>query len=521
MVPSPSSSRDNKDLVFLTIFLAVAIVVFELWMSTTDHENSRDQHLGGAIAYAKGHIDLLRPMLPGFNANGTPTTLEFPLWQAVTAVLMKCFGLWHGWGNIVSLTFFFGSLWALFDLCRRLCSVRVAWWAMVFSLCQPLSFIVGGQAGGDGTAWSFAMWLIYFSYRMLNEKKWGWWVAASFAGCLCALTKAPFFMAAGLTAFFWLLLHHRYSGRAWISLASVGLIGALSLLAWNFHCHRVYVEAEFPTMNIDPFDKNSGIHHWYFGTLAYRLSLHNWLRGGWHLISVSFAGLSFILLPLLCFRLKQSVEAWLWLLSAVCTTLVFTPLLLEHLHYFFIYAPAIAWLCAIPAAEFEGVIWNRLEASAFTRTAIMLITIVASLVETFSPVHFDQLFDPYLGETSQIIKEHTTPDEKIVIWGWRMLWGDLLVQADREGLNGGGSLDDENWINDPGKLNRLRQLGYKKIVLVNPSPFAIALDSVTGKRGEEMADLHQSLPAVAKKWPVVFDNPQILIVQIPDQPTNN
>jgi len=29
-------------------------------------------------------------------------------------------------------------------------------------------------------------------------------------------------------------------------------------------------------------------------------------------------------------------------------------------------------------------------------------------------------------------------------------------------------------------------------------------------------DLHQALPDVAKNWPVVFDSPLVLIIQIPD-----
>jgi hypothetical protein len=513
MADSSLGSKSNKDLIFLAALLATVIVFFELWMATTDHDNSRDQHLGGAVAYAKGHIDLLRPMLLGFNANGAPTPLEFPIWQAMTAVLMKCFGLWYGWGNVVSLIFFFISLWPLFDLCRRLCSIRVAWWAMVFSLSQPLSVLIGGQAGGDSTAWSFAMWLIYFSYRMMNDGKWGWWLAAVFAGCLCAMTKAPFFMAAGLTTFFWLLLRHRYSVRAWVSLASVGLISALSLMAWNLHCHRVYAEAEFPTINMDPFDGKSGINHWYFGTLAYRLNLHNWLRGGWHLLPAIFCSLGFVFLPLFSIRLKQSAEAWLCMLSAVCTTLVFTPLLWEHEHYFFIYAPAAAWLCAIPAAEFEFVIWDRLRASVCLRATILLITISAALAETFMAIHFNINFDSYQEETGQIIKKYAPPDEKIVVWG--MNWGDPFLRADRQGLTGGLALDYSDWINDPKNIKRLKQLGYTKLVFLNPSPFITALTSVTGKHGEEIVDLHQHLPSVAKNWPVVFDSRQILIIQIP------
>ncbi len=227
MIESNVNSKSNKDLIFLATLLAAGLIFFELWMATTDHDNSRNQHLGAAVVYAKGHIDLLRPTLLGFNANGAPTPLEFPIWQACTAVLMKCFGIWYGLGNIVSLAFLFSSFWVLFDLCRRLNSTRTGWWALVFSLAQPLNLIIGGQAGADSTAWTFAMWFVYFSYRMMGEGRLSWWLLAVCAGSLSAVTKAPFFFSAGLTAFFWLWLRFRHSGQAWLRLILAGLICTL------------------------------------------------------------------------------------------------------------------------------------------------------------------------------------------------------------------------------------------------------------------------------------------------------
>lgn len=516
MTESDSSPKDNKDLIFLAALLATGMIIFELWMATTDHDNSREQHLGGAVAYAKGHIDLLRPMLPGFNANGAPTPLEFPIWQALTAVCMKCFGIWYGWGNLVSLAFLFSSIWALFDLCQRLNSSRTGWWAVLFSLVQPLNFLVGGQAGGDGTAWAFAMFFIYFSHRMMSEGKWQWWLLAVFAGCLSAMTKAPFFMTAGLTAFFWLWSRHRHSSRAWMFLISAGGISLLLFMAWNFHCHRVYAEAEFPTINMDALDGKSNINHWYFGTLAFRLDFHNWLRGSWLWATAVFGGFSFIFLFLVSACLKKTTEAWLWILAAAGTTLVFTPLVLVHLHYFFIFAPAIAWLCAIAAADLEPKIWNPLRTSTFVRTIILLATFTATLAGTLMIIHINMYFDTYQEEVAQLIQQHTDPGDKVVVWGGSMYWGRPFLRMDRQGLTGGLSLADSGWINDPEKLKRLKQLGYKKIVLVNPSPLIVALTSVTGQHREKMADLHQCLPSVAKSWPVVFDASQILIVQIPD-----
>ncbi len=517
MLTPASTRQSNRDLIFLAAILAAGIVSFELWMATTNHCNSRDQHLGGAVAYAKGHIDLLRPMLLGFTVNGTPTPLEFPIWQALTAVLMKCFGLWCGWGNAVSLLFFFSSLWPLFDLCRRVNSSRVGWWAVLFTLAQPLSWVIGGQAGGDSTAWAFAVWFIYAAYRMMNEGKWRWWFFSICAGGLSAMTKAPFFMAAGLAAFFWLLLHHRRSGRAWFFLVSAGIVSTLLFLAWNFHCHRVYAEAEFSTMNLDPLDKSSSVNQWYFGSLAYRLNPHNWLRGGWHLGSYVLNGFAFVLLILVATRVRNSIEAWLWLLSAVCCTLVFPELIWEHTHYFFIFAPATAWLCALAAAEMEQAIREHLPISTPVRTTILLVTFAFSLAAAFMIVHVSIFFDSYPAEIAQLIREHTAPEEKIVVWG--PAWGEPFLKADRQGFTGGLSLDANDWMNDPLKRKRLKELGYTKIVLINPSPFVVALSAVTGKHGDKLVNLHDHLPAVAKNWPVVFDSPQLLIAQIVDSST--
>ena len=94
---------------------------------------------------------------------------------------------------------------------------------------------------------------------------------------------------------------------------------------------------------------------------------------------------------------------------------------------------------------------------------------------------------------------------------------------ERQGFTGGLSLESSAWINDPEKLNRLKQLGYTKIVLVNISPLAVALTAVTTHTrndtqagNKQMLNLHEYIPNVAKNWPVVFDSPQILILQIPD-----
>ena len=155
-----------------------------------------------------------------------------------------------------------------------------------------------------------------------------------------------------------------------------------------------------------------------------------------------------------------------------------------------------------------------MRATVFTRWAILLVTLVVTLAGTCLIIHLNAYFDPYQEEVAQVIREHTAPKDKMVVWG--MNWGDPFLRANREGLTGGLALDDSHWFNDPQTIGRLKKLGYNKIVLINPSPFIAALTTVNSKHGEKIVNLHEHLPNAAKNWPVVLDTTQILIVQIPD-----
>lgn len=128
-------------------------------------------------------------------------------------------------------------------------------------------------------------------------------------------------------------------------------------------------------------------------------------------------------------------------------------------------------------------------------------------------LHINYYFDPFKNEVAQIIQKHTLPTDKIVVWG--EVWGEPFVRAQRRGLTGGFNLEDSAWINDPAKLSRLKALGFTKLILINPSPFIVALTSVTGKNGEKMVNLTEHLPAIARHWPTVFSSPSVLIVEIP------
>src|ERR1051325_7191592 len=239
------SDRSNVDLKIVALLLALAAAVFHVVLAANGKGISRDQHLGTAVTYARGNIDLLRPVIIGANANDAPTPLEFPIWQALTAVVMKMFGPWYGWGNVVSLLFQFASVWPVYHLASALLSNRAAWWAAAFYLGQPITFLLGGQASADGAAASFAVWFLYCGWRVVTSG-WKWWPAAAVFGALSAPTKVPFLLVAVLSLFFWLLYMHRGSAAAWAKVVSLGATCTAVFLIWNSHINRCYAMAELP-----------------------------------------------------------------------------------------------------------------------------------------------------------------------------------------------------------------------------------------------------------------------------------
>ena len=117
----------TRRLKLLVAILCLLIAAFHIGFALTGKSIRRDSHLGTALEYGKGPIDLLRPTMVGFNATGTPTAQEFPVWQAAAGLVFKItHSTWYGWANIVSLLLFATALWPFFQLARHYVGERAA-----------------------------------------------------------------------------------------------------------------------------------------------------------------------------------------------------------------------------------------------------------------------------------------------------------------------------------------------------------------------------------------------------------
>src|SRR5712671_4248843 len=85
----PESNGRPIRLFLLAAILFALIVALHVASAARGMPLIRPQHMGTALEYASQPINLLRPVIVGFNANGAPTALELPLWQATAGAVFK------------------------------------------------------------------------------------------------------------------------------------------------------------------------------------------------------------------------------------------------------------------------------------------------------------------------------------------------------------------------------------------------------------------------------------------------
>ena len=504
----PASKR--WDLPVIAAFFVVAIVVFHLVSARAGYPFFRDQHLGAALDYAKNGINWMNPIIPGFNANGVGTPQEIPLWQALASLPLRTLGGWWGWANVVSLLLFSLGIPPVWLLARSALGERGAWWTTVAFLSQPLIFVTSGQASADGLSLVAALWSFYALSRVVDTGAWLWFAAAALLSAVSAATKLPLFMCMGLASFFYLLLTNRKSVRAWCLLGGAGLFAALVFFFWNGMAEQVLFRAEFPHEKLWLKD-NPTMWAWYFGDWSYRLNPFNYAKGGWAALNC-LLGSFFLVVALPGGFIPRVRSLTLSLLpAALLTTLVFSHLVLVHRHYYVLYSLGVA-ICLG-----SGFLWleTKFQQTFSTWLApafpiILAVAISLSTVQGLMGMKVLLNYDTYPEKMARIIRDHVAPTEKILIDGGG--WGDMLIRSGRDGL----TIYMGRELKDPKTIQRLKELGYTKLVALSESPLLWALKKTDpGSVNLERESYKSELPDSVKDWPSEFETEDILIKSIP------
>lgn len=464
------------------------------------------------MIYAREGIDLLHPVIFGFNANNAPTPQEFPLWQAAASLPLRWFSEWFGWANAVSILLLATALYPAYRLGRDLGDSATGWWTVALFLVQPVVWTQGGQAGTDGTCIAAAIWFFYCGTRAVRgPHRFRWSVAAGVTGALAATLKLPFMMAAGLALGLLLLVGARRQWQAWLALGAAGAFAAVAFTVWTRHTDSCIAAAEFPFVDLR-LAHNPEMVWWYFGDWTYRLDPANWIKGGWRAINGLFGSFVLVALPLVALATRRAPGVALALLAGALTvTCIFSHLVLHHHQYFLMYSLPVALLSAPVVAE----AWPRLESAwrwprCLLPPALAACALLAVLQGIIGLETIHQ--DPFPAKITQRISEQTSSDDKLLVigGGWG---GDYLFLTGRRGL----SIWSTEFLEQGDNLRRLRELGFNRLVLINESPLAAALQMTNpGGASYRRRTLETSLAPASRQWPTVYADEDILIKQLPE-----
>jgi hypothetical protein len=512
----------------LAAFLFALIVFFHVGNALLGKSLFRAIHLGTALEYAHGPINFLRPVIVGFNATGTPTAQELPLWQAAVALVFKATGsTWYGWANLVSLLLFATGLWPFFQLARQYVGERAAWWGLVFFLAEPLIVFAAGLASTDALCLVVMIWFLFFADKMVRTGQSRWWLPTALFACLCAVSKLPFFMTAGFCSIFMLTVNGIRVWRPWLLLAGAGILAAGVFYGWTHYTDSLAAQAEYPYFEFRVSD-NPFIHFWYFGNLHERLSAGFWAKGGWRFLHATLGSLPFVvLLSVACLRPGNRLPK-LWLLAAFLTTLVFTNLVLVHWHYYLMCCPAVAMLCGVTLSRWDE-LWAQQMPQSWLRLTLTGLALVLSAVDGLISMKVSIYYDGYPKEMSSLIRQYTQPNDRLVLFGGD--WGgEELFRSGRKGFYV-YSVDNFqkattkglfDLLNSEPDLHRLRLLGYNKLVLMSEPPAKFAAVAVNPGSQRKRIFYPATISPKVDAWPVVYRSEDILIREIPEtQPPVN
>jgi hypothetical protein len=500
----------HRDLAALLALLLGLVVVYHLALALHGQGRYRDQHLGTALHYAATPIDLKHTVIVGFTATDTPTILELPVWQMVAGTVFKLLGThWWGCANVVSLVLFLPCLYPLFHGARHFYGDRAAWWTLIFFLAQALVFLYAGEAGTDGFSLAATLWFWFACVRLLEDPV-KWFLPAAALGALVAVSKLPFFMAAGLGVFFLVLTQPGRKGRPLAALAGVGLLAGVLFLLWTHYTDAQQAGAEFKFVNLQVAKNNPDMMFWYFGDWHYRLNPANWVKAAWRFANVTFG--SFTLIALFGFAVaarRTHPAAKFFFLGSLLTTLVFSHLILHHYNYLMLYSPAVAMLCAASLTAVE----EFLAAHQVNRRLLLLTVTGIILAALFQGLMMMRAFsfDHFPETVATVIRAQTTPADKLAVinGGWG---GDELTRTDRRGL----SLWNAKVFEDPTNYARLKALGFTKLVILSESPYQNAIQIVNPGQTDIPRILAKSyMTPLVEKWPTVYATEDIIIKEIP------
>ena len=191
-------------------------------------------------------------------------------------------------------------------------------------------------------------------------------------------------------------------------------------------------------------------------------------------------------------------------------TLVFSQLVLQHQNYFLMYSLPLALLLAPMFSSAWGILSKEWPMSPLLLVALLVGAMLASTLQGLFGM--EALFrDPYHHSAAKRLEGITAPEDRLLVveGGWG---GHYLFLSGRDGLN----MYDTSILETQGNLERLRALGFNKLVFFSESPLRAALQQNNpGNEAYQRQTHHHAVTESVRTWVTQHEDEDILIKQLP------
>lgn len=412
------------------------------------------------LDFARRGLDLLHPAVCWLGAHRT-LVLEFPLPEAIAALLYRAFGPDVLWDRLVTLAFFALGTVALHRVARRLAGVRAAWFATLAWLAFPLGQFYSRAPVVDVAAVALGLVLLDLAWLAFARRSVALALAAAATGSLAAMIKAPALVPlAGPLLLVWLAAPPGPRLRLG-ALAFAPLVVAFAL--WRRHVDAV--NAATPDWSFLPgWYREVNPLWWYFGSWDQRLEPSAWWRLARRLLREATT-LPGALLAVLALALPERggspsprAFAFAWLLGAFAYLAAFFSLNLIHSYYQVPFLPPLALLVGLGADALAVRLPGR--AGPVVAAAAFAVFLAAAVVAPARLGYYR--VDELRERAGDAIEARVPPGELVVAADHNSGWSDprLLQRADRDGFP--VAVADLDRV----RLARLEALGARWVAVV-------------------------------------------------------
>lgn len=374
-------------------------------------------------AFDEDGFDLLHPSV-GWMGGHKTLILEFPLPEAMVAVLYRMLGPDILWARLVTWLFFCGGCLYLYRILALVGTRGMAALATCIYMALPLGFFYSRAVHIDFVAVFFAHGM---AYHLLKSGSWRHLALAGLMAALGFLIKAPyeFYLLLPCLAYAWRQGALRTQAWKW----ALALTPAVLLfVAWTVHASRVNAAA--PDWDFIPYyRKFDSMWDWYFGTLNLRGMGMLWERileriryevaGGFPGAYLAAAGLA-----MGWRRFAANFMRW-WVLGTVIYLLIFFPLNFNHDYYQIPFLAPVAYLIALVVQALADELGKM---GAAYRAGVQVVAVLLLFLNTWrlthqmglSPSeqpHFHNYFkvDHGIHAFGKAVEAATPPDALVVV----------------------------------------------------------------------------------------------------------